>query len=299
VAAQPLELARVRYRRGVEAYEEGRFREAIDLFLDADELAPSAALSFNIASAYERIGEPASALRWYRDYLRRDPAAADRAQVEATVTTFETILRQLGVQQVTVSSVPTKAKLSVDGAPVGTTPWTGELSPGSHRLAFTLAGHRTENMTFELAPDHARDVSIELHPEAPAPVPAPPVKVPVAEPARPDPGGSSHKTMKTLGWIGLAAGGAALGGALVFEGLRRGAESDAEQDKTQVGYADKLATMEAHQTTARVLLGVGGALAATGGVLLWLGREPARRGETGVAVTCGPGGCMSSVRGRF
>jgi tetratricopeptide (TPR) repeat protein len=299
VAAQPLELARVRYRRGVEAYQEGRFRDAIDLFLDADQLAPSAALSFNIGSAYEEIGETPSALRWYRDYLRRDPAAADRAQVEAKVAELEEVLKQRGVQQVTISSVPPKANLSVDGKPVGTTPWTGELPPGPHRLGFSLPGHQAASATIQLAPEHARDVSIEMRPETRTATPPPPVKAPAAEPRPPVDDGGSKRTVKTLGIIGLAAGGAALGGALVFEGLRRSAESSAEQDQTQVGYADKLATMEAHQTTARVLLGVGGALAATGGVLLWLGRTPARSGETGVAITCGPSGCLSTVRGRF
>ena len=295
VAAQPLELARVRYRRGVEAFQEGRFRDAVDFFLDADQLTPSAALSFNIASAYEKLNEPPSALRWYRDYLRRDPAAADRAEVEATVARLEAALKQRGVQQVTVSSNPPAASVSVDGQPVGTTPWTGELPPGEHQLEFTLAGRRAETKRITLPADHAMDVSIELHPETQVVLEAEPPKQPAPERADRD---GPNPTLKTLGWAGLAAGGAALGGALVFEILRANAESAAKDEQTQVGYADKLETMESHQTTARVLLGVGTALAATGGVLLWLGRTPAHT-ETGVAVTCGPGGCMSSVRGRF
>jgi hypothetical protein len=40
---------RARYERGADAYAKGRFTDAIDLFLEADALAPSAALSFNIA----------------------------------------------------------------------------------------------------------------------------------------------------------------------------------------------------------------------------------------------------------
>src|SRR5262249_36376341 len=102
VAAQPRELARVRYRQGVEAFKESRFRDAIDLFLEADQLAPSAALSFNIAAAYEKIDQPPAALRWYRDYLRRAPDAQDRAQIEGTVAKLEQVLAQGGVQQMTV-----------------------------------------------------------------------------------------------------------------------------------------------------------------------------------------------------
>src|SRR5262249_28961624 len=81
-AAQPMEIARARYRQGVEAYKAGHYRESIDYFLEADRASPSAALSFNIAVAYEKIDDVAAALRWYRDYLRRAPDAKDRAGVE-------------------------------------------------------------------------------------------------------------------------------------------------------------------------------------------------------------------------
>jgi hypothetical protein len=103
--------------------------------------------------------------------------------------------------------------------------------------------------------------------------------------------------MTTLGWIGVATGGAALGGALVFEILRRGAESSAEKDRTQIGYADKLDTMYAYQTTSRILMGVGAGLAVTGGALLWFGKPKSTTPTVGLG--CGPSGCGTSVRGRF
>ena len=61
-----------------------------------------------------------------------------------------------------------------------------------------------------------------------------------------------------------------LGGAVGFEFARRGAESDAEGDKTQIGYKESFDKMQSRQTTARVLGAVGGALVITGGVLLVL-----------------------------
>jgi tetratricopeptide (TPR) repeat protein len=306
VAAKPLERARVRYREGVQAYKEGHFRDAIDLFLEADQLAPSAALSFNIGAAYEKLGEPAAALRWYRDYLRRAPDASDRSQVEALVSGFEHTLESSGVQQITVTSTPEGAELAVDGQSVGTTPCTFELSPGSHTLALTLAGRAPASRSVDLPADHAIDVTVELAeaiPEAKdetqsaSPVP---IAVTPAVTAPHDAHSNDGKLLTTFGWVGVAAGGAALGGALVFEFLRQSAESDAKSDHTQIGYADKLDTMYGRQTAARVLLGVGAGLAATGGVLLWLGRSrgPAAA-QTAISVTCGPGGCGSSLHGRF
>ena len=63
------------FSRGVEHYRAARYPEAVSAFLEADKLVPSPALSFNIARAYEQLGGTSSALRWYRDYLRRDPGA--------------------------------------------------------------------------------------------------------------------------------------------------------------------------------------------------------------------------------
>ena len=71
-------LAKSKYQQGAEAYAAGHFKDAVDLFLAADQLANSATLSFNIARAYEKLHDDAGALRWYRDYLRRSPNANHR-----------------------------------------------------------------------------------------------------------------------------------------------------------------------------------------------------------------------------
>src|SRR5690606_34701002 len=123
-----------RYERGAQAYQEGRHKDAIDLFLEADTLAPSSALSFNIARAYEKIKDSSNALRWYRDYLRREPQAEDKEKVLEFVKQYEALLAEKGVQQVTVLSDPEAATVRVDGRPVGVTPWTADLPPGEHTI---------------------------------------------------------------------------------------------------------------------------------------------------------------------
>src|SRR5256885_1412366 len=57
---------KARYERSAAAYSAGRYKDAIDLFLQADALASSAALSFNIARAYEKIGDDAASLQCER-----------------------------------------------------------------------------------------------------------------------------------------------------------------------------------------------------------------------------------------
>src|ERR1043165_8905910 len=133
--------AKSKYQAGVEAYERKRYKDAVDLFLAADRLAPSAPLSFNIARAYERLGDDSSALRWYRDYLRRNPAAPNAEEGQKTILKFAAALAKKGVQQVSISSTPTGATVSVDEQPVGVTPWTGDLTPGKHHVLLRTRGY--------------------------------------------------------------------------------------------------------------------------------------------------------------
>jgi hypothetical protein len=129
-------------------------------------------------------------------------------------------------------------------------------------------------------------------------VPAASAPPPATTPAA-DQGAGGGKTLTTLGIVGMAAGGAALIGAGAFELLRKGSEDDAKKDPTQIGYADHVDTMESQQTVARVLLGTGIVLAATGGVLFFLGSKKSSENATAFDVGCAPGGCVTTVRGRF
>src|SRR5687767_9750403 len=94
--------AKLRYEAGVAAYRDGRYRDAIELFIQADRLAPSAAFSYNVARAYMQARDVPNALRWYRDYLRRSPDASNASEVKAQVLEYERELMKHGVQQVTV-----------------------------------------------------------------------------------------------------------------------------------------------------------------------------------------------------
>jgi tetratricopeptide (TPR) repeat protein len=74
-SAEARQQAKQRYEEGVEAYQAGLYELSIEYFNAADRLAPSAALSFNIGRAYEKLGERQRAVAAYRDYLERAPAS--------------------------------------------------------------------------------------------------------------------------------------------------------------------------------------------------------------------------------
>jgi len=292
--------AKARYEAGVAAYSAGRYKDAVDLFLAADRLAPSAPLSFNIARAYEKLGDDSGALRFYRDYLRRTPDAQNARDVAELVKRFEDRLRAKGVQQLTVLSTPTGATVVLDGAPVGVTPAHLDLPPGQHHVALMLRGYADTAQDVELAPEHALDVSIDLTPSAePADAAAAPA------PALPAPNQPRAPAEKSQGfglwpYVTLGAGALTLAGSLTFELLRRGAEQDAKDAPTQVAYKEHYDEMVGRRTTARVLLGVGGALVITGGVLLAIDLAGSSSGgvaRLGLAPT--EGGATGSIAGSF
>ncbi len=268
---------RARYERGADAYSKGRFTDAIDLFLEADALAPSAALSFNIARAYEKIGDDASTLRWYRDFRRRAPDAKNGAEVDERIHALELALAGKGVQQLTVLTSPQGATVSVDDQAVGVSPFTGQFAPGKHRVVISLKGYADSSRDVELAADHAKDVKVPLVPDTRVRGAAAPEGAAPATAAGAAGAASSQSADRPAGprfgilpWIGLGAGALTLGGAGAFELMRRSSDNDAAADKTQVGRKEALDKMHSRQTTARVLGAVGGALVVTGGVLLVL-----------------------------
>ncbi len=287
--------ARKHYEAGAAAFDAGQYHEAVAQFQAADELAPRAPLSFNIARAYELASDPAGALKYYREYLRREPAALNAGVVHGRIADLESVLAARGVQQLTVSSRPPGAFLSVDGKPSGVTPWTGELAPGKHRLSLTREGYAAVARDYELEPKHASEVEVPLDVAARTdsgaakPMPPPPHPTPERRSAGFDFG--------PWPWVVLGAGGATLIGSGGMELARRGADNDAHRAPTQIAYHEAYQREQGRQTAARVLLGVGGALAVAGGALLAIEFMPHEKAK--VAAACDGTGCAGVFMGAF
>jgi tetratricopeptide (TPR) repeat protein len=90
-AAQPTpeEHAAKLYEQATTHYRQGRFRDAVAEFLEADKLRPSAVLAYDVAQTYEKLGDPGHAGEYYAEYLRRSPNAPDRPVVEASLRNME------------------------------------------------------------------------------------------------------------------------------------------------------------------------------------------------------------------
>jgi tetratricopeptide (TPR) repeat protein len=263
--------ARALFERGAAAYAEKRYFEAIDFFLETQRVYPTPHLAFNIAKAYDHVENQSGALRYYREYLRSSPDAADSAEVNGRIAALEAALAQRGIQQISVLSAPQGATVWLDEQPVGVTPWTGETAPGRYRVVLRFPGYLERSLALELTADHAAELTVELEREQPKPAPA-------SKPA-PERATWPMNQVGTLTWATLAAGSGALIGALAVEATSSGGE----QGFTRGG---------------AFLTGIGSALAVTGGVLLCFDLcGSGSRSGTGVAVGLGPG--SAAVRGRF
>lgn len=295
--------ARSSFARGMEAYDHGHFRAAIEHFKEADRLAPSPRLSFNIALAYERMDDVPNALAAYRDFLRRSPEAENVQPTSVRVAELELELQKSGVQQLTVLSDPKGATVLIDELSRGVTPWTGELPPGPHRLTLRARNYHDNVQDFVLPARHAVDLSFPLEPlpaapppnavaAAPAPVmTAAPVQPPV-EPVSAEPAPGVHWWT----WAAFGASAAALIGAGAFEISRRHLESEASQHRYGDDTLDTWDKMLEQRTLSRVFLGTGLALGALGGVSLYLDLQ---RGEASpnVGLACGPSQCGAFAQG--
>jgi len=289
--------AQAHHDQGVAAYREQRYREAIDHFLAADNVMASPANSFNVARTYEKLGESARALEYYRIYLHRGPDPKNEQQVRTRVREIEVALGQRGVQQMTVRSDPAGANLSIDGIARGTAPWTGELALGRHQLVLDY-GSLERQLTVELVPEQALDVDVALASPSSNDSTAP--QATASDESRAP---SETRAMPTfVPWVVAGTGALALGVAGVYELKRRDAQSDAHAEDYQPAYFEDRDRMLSYQTTARVFLGVGAALLVTGGVLAFVNQPTTveqPQAPPPVAFGCDGETCAGLWRGTF
>lgn len=288
------ERAKLEYKRGSELYSAGQFQKAVAAFMAADRLAPSAALSFNIALAYEQLADTSGTLRWYRDYLRRSPRAPNAAAVHAKIDQLSNKLSRSGLQQLTVLSTPGGATVMIDGRAVGVTPFTGDLALGQHRLQLDLPGYREPGRDIALLPNVPQDLNVAMAAAPPSPNPDKTANMASPSPLDRD----RTRRFGIAPWLVAGTGVVGLGTALGFELARRSDEDAASRATNQIEFKVHSDAMERHQTTARVLGGVGGALLVTGTVLVLFNNEQTPSAPR-MGLDCTFKGCTASATGSF
>lgn len=294
--------AQAYFEQGSTLFKQQKYADAIAYFLKANRLRPSPELLFNIGLAHDKLGNTAEALRYYREYQHDAGSAAPDARVGERVSELEQRLAETGVQQVTLRSTPSGATVSIDGREVGTTPWTGELTPGVHAADLRLAGYESSQLKFTLSSRAALDLASTLRKasaqnvSAPSLVqkPAPASRVvgqhakdePVLEP-------STGPQFGAWPWVSIGLSVASGITAGTFEVARRNAQQDAKEAETQSRFSESVTRSETHQTTARVAAGASVAFLSVGVLLLVL--DATDESDDSAAFTCHSRDCHLSL----
>lgn len=266
--------ATTRYRMGVDLYRAGRFVEAAHEFRVGLELAPaSAKLAFNLARALERAGRIDEAIAAYGTYLARHPEAADKADVEGTVTALRRIVQERPTA-VTVTTSPADALVLVDDASTaaGRTPVELSLRPGRHRLTLRIAGR----------PDDVREVEVPVAPrfavafDLPSPAPLASASPPPPAVTATAPGDTPAQTrpgwVPYAGWGAVGLGVAGLAAGTLFHLDARATADDARGlgPAERARYDALTSDVDSANTAAAVTFALGAALIGGGvGVFLW------------------------------
>ncbi|MDX2010038.1 MAG: hypothetical protein SFW67_07610 [Myxococcaceae bacterium] len=154
------------FTRGDALFRAGDLSGAERAFTQSYALLPLGATAWNLARCAEGAGHHARAIGWYRRYLRLEPRATDRKQVEASIGALEKRLTGRGVQALTVFLLTPTARASVDGGEAAGDGATFELPPGARALEVSAPGFVTTRLEVVVTLSASQEVAITLTPEA-------------------------------------------------------------------------------------------------------------------------------------
>jgi tetratricopeptide (TPR) repeat protein len=77
------------YDKSADAYKRGDFKTAVDLLKEAYGLDPQPVLLYNLARAYEGLGDLDAAIDGYERYLAQNPKTEDKGAIEQRLVTLK------------------------------------------------------------------------------------------------------------------------------------------------------------------------------------------------------------------
>ncbi len=315
--------ARAAASQGVDAFEQQRWAEAIELFSRAEEIVHSPVhLSF-IARAEVKLGHLVKASEIF-NRIKREPLPSNppKALVDAVAnasTQLDELEDQLAYVEIKVSGANTRdLTVTTDGVAVANAlvAVRRPIDPGSHvfQASGTVGGSAPVTATFK--PGERKVIELTIKPElATAAAPIAPAATAVAStsvastaPESPPAPTSSNHGLRIGGYTALGVGvvGVALGTVFIVGAKSKGDKADEAYDAcggpscptADRGYVQSLEDDQArNKTFAAVSFGVGGAAIATGITLLILGNKHAN--PDAAAITPMLGYRSLGLRGAF
>lgn len=193
------EDARREFAAGQQADKDKDYQTAIEHYLRAYELVPHHFALYNIATAYERLGQLRESAQWYERYLDEAPASLTKERREVEKLILELKLRPA---KLTVKTSPAGARVLIDGQPVGVTPYTKPIRGGGHRVRVELEGQREErDVVLEFGEPQTVEVALNVkaRPTGPTGAVEDPYAGPGGRPIRTAPQTQTSGTVRVTG----------------------------------------------------------------------------------------------------
>jgi tetratricopeptide (TPR) repeat protein len=168
--------ARQHFLAGQDYYTQGRYEKAIAEFEEAYRLDPRPLLLYNIAQAWEKLGDLVKAVDLLKKYLEADPNNPERTTLLNKLASLQERLDNTGVQ---IKCAEAQAIVYVDGKEVGKTPISGvvKLDAGAHKIQVSKKGFEDFKMSVAVTAGQSVPVEVTLEPGQAGPPPVAPPKI--------------------------------------------------------------------------------------------------------------------------
>ena len=249
--------ARQRFKEGVEFYDKGKYEEARLSFLQAYTLKKHPAVLLNLAQSTAKAGHAAEAAKYFKQFLKESTTASPQQRRDAESGLAEA-RQKLGRIEVIA---PSGTEITLDdGEKIGTTPLAEpiDVDPGPHTVKSPTESVKViatlgQKVEAKLGQPAAVTPVVPVTPPASSsssPTPAPgteqtPLPSETAPPPATETGAkrtnllTPPETMTPV-YVGLAAGGIGLVGAIVFAAFKADAQSKADAVANDIRRAAQL-----------------------------------------------------------
>jgi hypothetical protein len=265
------------FRQGRELLEKHELEAACEKFRASQKLDPAVGTLFSLGECYEQRSLLASAWLTYRAAAALAVQRADARQVSAQ-SRAQALEPRLSRLHITLTDPGSVAEVTVDGDPLVLEALETPLpvDPGKHRVE--ARGDRTWSATVDVSDN---GVSAQ-------------VAVPSLAAPRPTPRPAAWKRPLAIGLLDAGVVTAGIGAIFGMQAIVKGRDVNAECPRPSSTCGNQAAvqdngTAKTYADVATVVIPVGLAVAAVGGVLL-------ATSGTSVEASAGPGSASASVR---
>jgi tetratricopeptide (TPR) repeat protein len=133
--------AELQFEIGADRYKTGDFRGALEHFLASNRLAPNRNVVFNIARAYEQLGENPDAYRYYTQALAGETDAAAQQRISDAIARIEPLVAVLDIETDPPGATVYIARRDLGAR--GNAPLTIGLAPGQYAVLADMPGYES------------------------------------------------------------------------------------------------------------------------------------------------------------